>query len=217
MIKIILAEGHNVVRNGIKILLEKESDIEVIAEASNGEKVLELLKEGDHPDIIVTALNMAPVPGFELLSRVKQSHPHIKIIVLSQLDAIDNVLHAFNAGAISYMLKSVDINELICGIRHVAATNQRYLCNEVALTLLDKLLHSTGNNFDIAATALDMSKREVEVLSLVSQGFTNQEIADKLFTSKRTIESHRQKLVEKTGTRNTAALIRYAILNRIIG
>lgn len=216
MIKIILAEGHNVVRNGIKILLEKESDIEVIAEASNGEKVLELLKEGNHPDIIVTALNMAPVPGFELLSRVKQSHPRIKIIVLSQLDAIDNVLHAFNAGAISYMLKSVDINELIYGIRHVAATNQRYLCNEVALTLLDKLLHSTGNNFDITATALDMSKREVEVLSLVSQGFTNQEIADKLFTSKRTIESHRQKLVEKTGTRNTAALIRYAILNRII-
>jgi DNA-binding NarL/FixJ family response regulator len=100
MIKIILAEGHNVVRNGIKILLEKENDIEVIAEASNGEKVLALLKEGHNPDIIITAINMAPVTGFELLTQVKQTHPHIKVIILSRMDGIDNVLHAFNAGAI---------------------------------------------------------------------------------------------------------------------
>ncbi|MES2060995.1 MAG: response regulator transcription factor [Bacteroidota bacterium] len=217
MIKIILAEGHNVVRNGIKALLEKENDIEVIAEAGNGEKVLELLNEGQNPHIIITAINMAPVTGFELLTRVKQIHPHIKVIILSRMDGIDNILHAFKSGATGYMLKSIEASELIYGIRHVAATNERYLCNEVALTLLDKLLHSAVNNSNIDAANIDMSNREIEVLSLVSQGFTNQEIADKLFTSKRTIESHRQNLVEKTGTRNTAALIRYAVLNRIIG
>jgi DNA-binding NarL/FixJ family response regulator len=217
MIKIILAEGHNVVRNGIKILLEKENDIEVIAEASNGEKVLALLKEGHNPDIIITAINMAPVTGFELLTQVKQTHPHIKVIILSRMDGIDNVLHAFNAGAIGYMLKSIDASELIYGTRFVSATNERYLCNEAALTLLDKLLHSSADNSTVDAANIDMSSREIEVLSLVSRGFTNQEIADKLFTSKRTIESHRQNLVEKTGTRNTAALIRYAVLNRIVG
>lgn len=217
MIKIILAEGHNVVRNGIKVLLEKENDIEVIAEAGNGEKVLKLLEEGYNPDIIITAINMAPVTGFELLTQVKQNYPHIKVIILSRMDGIDNILHAFKAGATGYMLKSIEAGELIYGIRHVSATNERYLCNEVALTLLDKLLHSAVNNSNIDAANIDMSNREIEVLSLVSQGFTNQEIADKLFTSKRTIESHRQNLVEKTGTRNTAALIRYAVLNRIIG
>jgi len=94
--------------------------------------------------------------------------------------------------------------------------NERYLCNELALRLLDKLLRMPVNKFDVHVKDIEISKREVEILSLVSEGFTNQEIADKLFTSKRTIEGHRQDLIAKTGTRNTAALIRYAVLNSII-
>ncbi|MDB5125975.1 response regulator transcription factor [Mucilaginibacter sp.] len=216
MIKIILAEGHNVVRNGIRLLLDKEIDIEVIAEANNAKEVLEILNDGLKPDIILTAINLPNVSGIDLVTKVRLTHPDIKVVMLSMIEEEKYVIQAFKAGAIGYMLKSVNEFELVYGIRHVYLVNERYLCNELALRLLDKLLRIPENKFDVHVNDIEISKREVEILSLVSEGFTNQEIADKLFTSKRTIEGHRQGLIEKTGTRNTAALIRYAVLNSII-
>jgi len=216
MVKIILVEDHNVVRNGIRALLDKEDDIEVIAEAGNGKDALQLLTDGYKPDIIITAINLPQMSGIELLTRIKQAYPTIKVVILSMLDDDKHIMQAFKAGAIGYMLKSVNAEEMLFGIRHVYSINERYLCNELALKLLERFLQTTDHNTGVNINALEISKREVEVLALVSEGFTNQEIADKLFTSKRTIESHRQNLIEKTGTRNTAALIRYAVLNSII-
>jgi DNA-binding NarL/FixJ family response regulator len=216
MIKILLVEDHNVVRDGIRSLLEKEKDIEVIAEARNGKDALQLLKDGPKPDIILTAIQMPQMGGIELLTRIHQAYPAVKVVVLSMLDEDKYIMQAFKAGATGYMLKSVNAIELVFGIRHVYAVNERYLCNELALKLLDKFLNSPDNNSGVDVNDLDISKREIEILSLVSEGFTNQEIANKLFTSKRTIESHRQNLIEKTGARNTAALIRYAVLNSMI-
>jgi DNA-binding NarL/FixJ family response regulator len=216
MIKIILAEGHNVVRNGIRLLLDKEVDIEVIAEANNAKEVLERLNDGLKPDIILTAINLPNLSGIDLLTKVHLTHPDIKVVMLSMIEEEKYIIQAFKAGAMGYMLKSVNEFELVYGIRHLYLVNERYLCNELALRLLDKLLRLPENKFDVHVNDIEISKREVEILSLVSEGFTNQEIADKLFTSKRTIEGHRQLLIEKTGTRNTAALIRYAVLNSII-
>ncbi|MCQ6958925.1 response regulator transcription factor [Mucilaginibacter aquariorum] len=216
MIKIILAEGHNVVRNGIRLLLDKEADIEVIAEANNAKEVLQLLSDGLKPDIIITAINLPHINGIELLTKVRSTYPEIKLAVLSMVEEEKYIIQAFKAGTTGYMLKSVNEFELVYGIRHMYLVNERYLCNELALRLLDKLLRMPENKFDVHIKDIEISKREVEILSLVSEGFTNQEIADKLFTSKRTIEGHRQDLIAKTGTRNTAALIRYAVLNSII-
>jgi len=216
MVKIILVEDHNVVRNGIRALLDKEDDIEVIAEAGNGKDALQLLTDGYKPDIIITAINLSQMSGIELLTRVKQAYSTIKVVILSMLDDDKHIMQAFKAGATGYMLKSVNATEMLFGIRHVSSINERYLCNELALKLLERFLQTTDHNTGVNISDLEISKREVEVLALVSEGFTNQEIADKLFTSKRTIESHRQNLIEKTGARNTAALIRYAVLNSII-
>ncbi|WP_158288485.1 response regulator transcription factor [Mucilaginibacter psychrotolerans] len=217
MIKILLAEGHTVVRNGIKSLLEKETDIAVIAEVGDAESVLKWLTENPAPDIVLTAINFPKMGGIELTAEIKQLYPAIKVLILSRIDEEKHILQTFKAGAMGYLLKSVHADELIFGLRQVANSNQRYLCNEIALKLLDKLLQLTPAHADGVELPTDISKREIEVLVLISQGFTNEEVAGKLFTSKRTIESHRQSLINKTGTRNTAALVRYAVLNQIIG
>jgi DNA-binding NarL/FixJ family response regulator len=217
MIKIILAEDHNVVRNGIRSLLEKESDIQVVAEATNGNEALKLLKEGLTPDIMLADVNMPEMNGMEMVAQISEHYPSVKVIMLSMLDNEKYIMQAFKAGATGYILKNVNAGELVFAIRHVCMSHERYLCNELSLRLLDKLIHTPESVFDIDSSDIDISKREAEVLALISEGYTNQEIADKLFTSKRTIEGHRQSLIEKTGTRNTAALIRYAIVNGIIG
>ena len=216
MIKIILAEDHNVVRNGIRSLLDKEEDIQVIAEATNGKMALQLLKDGNIPDIILADINMPEMGGMEMVMQISQSYPKIKVIMLSMLDHEKYIMQAFKAGATGYILKNVNAIELVFAIRHVCTSNEKYICNEISLRLLEKLMHTPDNNFEVEVEDLDITKREVEVLALIAEGYTNQEIADKLFTSKRTIEGNRQMLIEKTGTRNTAALIRYAILNNII-
>jgi DNA-binding NarL/FixJ family response regulator len=216
MIKILLAEGHTVVRNGIKSLLEKETDIEVIAEVGDAESALQWLTENPAPDVVITAITFPKMDGIRLTAEIKQAYPAVNVVILSRIDEEKYILQAFKAGAMGYLLKSVHADELIFGIRYVAGTNQRYLCNQIALSLLDKLLQLTPTVDGVGLTT-DISKREIEVLVLISQGFTNEEVAGKLFTSKRTIESHRQSLINKTGTRNTAALVRYAVLNHIIG
>ncbi|MBD1394456.1 response regulator transcription factor [Mucilaginibacter glaciei] len=216
MIKVLLAEDHNMVRDGIRSLLEKEEDIQVLAEASNGKEVLKFLKDGLKPDIILTAINMPQMSGVEVIIRLKQTYPNVKVIVLTMLDDEKHVVQAFKAGATGYILKSANATELTFGIRHVISTGERFICTELSLKLLDKLVRIHDHSFEVNAEEIDISEREVEVLNLIAAGLTNQEAAEKLQTSKRTIESHRKSLTDKTGTRNTAALVRYAILNGII-
>ncbi|MGI4750617.1 MAG: response regulator [Janthinobacterium lividum] len=216
MIKVLLAEDHNVVRNGIKSLLEKETKFEVVGEATNGQQALNLLTKGLKVDIILADLNMPEVSGIEIATEVKDKYPTVKVIILSMLDHEKYILEAFKQGASAYILKNVTADELIFAIKHVCNNNERYICSELALRLLDKLLQKPETVTATETPAIELSRREVEVLILIAEGFTNQEIADKLFTSKRTVEGHRQNLIDKTSTRNTAALIRYAIVSGLI-
>jgi DNA-binding NarL/FixJ family response regulator len=124
----------------------------------------------------------------------------------------------FDAGALAYMLKNTGKEELVHAIRMVA-NGQKYLSSEISLSLLHKLSNNSSKTpaaAPVKTGGSDLSKREIEVLRLIAEGLTNTEIADKLFTSKRTIESHRQSLLEKTLSNNTATLIRYAVLNGLV-
>lgn len=216
MISVLLAEDHNVVRNGIKSLLEKESKLEVVGEVTNGRQALNLLAEGLKVDIILADLNMPEISGIELAAEVKNKYPKVKLIILSMLDHEKYILEAFKAGACGYILKNVTADELVFGIKHVCSSGDRYICSELALRLLDKLLNKPEIVISTETIEIELSKRETEVLTLIAEGFTNQEIADKLFTSKRTVEGHRVNLIDKTNSRNTAALIRYAIVAGLI-
>lgn len=215
MVNILLVDDHHVVRNGIRLLLEKEGDIQVIAEAGNGDEALQLLHNGHKPDILVTAINLPGMSGIQLLAGIRKLYPAIKVAILSTLDDDECIIEAFKAGATAYMLKSIKAFELIYGIRHIHRYTDRFLCNQLSLKLLDRLLRAPQVNIKGNAD-IEVSKRELDVLTLLSEGYTNQEIANQLFTSKRTVETHRQKLIDKTGVRNTAALIRYAVVNNLI-
>jgi len=214
-IKVLLAEDHTIVRNGIVALLEKEHDIEIIAEAKNGEEVLALLKSGIETDVILTDINMPDMNGMELIDALSNSYPKIKVLVLTMLEHEKYVVKSLEAGAWGYLLKNVNIDEIIFAIKQITS-GYKYICTGISLKMLAQV-----NERYIAGSQRnklngDISKREIEILTLIAQGFTNGEIAEKLFTSKRTIEGNRQSLLEKTGTKNTAALISFVVRNRII-
>lgn len=216
MINIILVEDHKIVRNGVKSLLEKEPKFKIVGEAVSGTDVLSILNSGIKADIILADINMPGLSGLELITELKKAGHNAKIIMLTMLDHERYVAKAFKAGASGYLLKNTSPDELIFAIKHIYADGN-YLFSELAMRLLDRLSHGRDIMILDNRSDVDFSKRETEVLTLIAEGFTNQEIADKLFTSKRTIEGHRQSMIDKTGTRNTAALIRFALLNGIIG
>lgn len=217
MMNLILAEDHNIVRNGIRMLLESDKEISIIGEATNGRQALEMVENGLKPDIVLADINMPELDGLSLIKELKLISPDIKIVMLSMLDNEKYVAQAFAEGAVGYLLKNISADELIFSLKHVHS-GEKYLCSELSIRLLDKLVHSAGIPLTINkdSAQIDFSVREIEILHLIAEGLTNLEMSDKLFISKRTIEGHRQSLIEKTGSRNTAALIRFAVLSGIV-
>ena len=212
MLKIILAEDHIIVRNGIKLLLEYQSWVEVIGESSSGQGVLDLMASGMVPDIVITDINMQNLDGIELIKALKTLYPSVKVIILSMIDNEKYVAQAFQEGCYGYLLKNVTEDELIFALKTVS-NNNKYLCKELTQKLLDKLIGTISMQSKLTSQQVDLTLREIEVLHLLADGYTNQQMADKLFLSKRTIEGHRQMLIDKTGSKNTAALIRFAVTN----
>ena len=214
MISVLLAEDHTIVRKGLRSLLDNEPNIKVMGEAANGKEAIRILEEGTKVNLIVADLNMPGMPGNEFIKYLKSNFPSLKIIILSMSDNDKHVSEAFRAGADCYLLKNVSKDELIFAIRHVMAGGQ-YICAELSLRMFAKLSSQELAQTDADAFT-DFTKRELEVLKLIAEGYTNNEIADKLFTSRRTVEGHRQSLIEKTGVSNSAALIMHAFRNGII-
>ena len=209
MLKILLAEDHNIVRNGIKMLLETESSIQVVGEMINGLEVLEYLDSGGRADIVLTDINMPDLDGISLTREVRNRFPEVKVVILSMHDNEKYISQAFMEGAVGYLLKNISAEELVFSLKHVEM-GKKYLCAELGVNMLNKLIKSGGIDQDLAPSDMEFSARELEVLHLIGEGLTNLEMADKLFISKRTVEGHRQSLLDKTGSRNTATLIRYA-------
>lgn len=215
MINIILVDDHHIVRQGIRTLLEIESDITVVGETDQQEELLFLLDERQTVDAIVMDINMPDTDGITLTKHIKNLYPGIHIIVLSMMDHEKYVSQAFEAGATAYLIKNVSRDELLFAIRF-AAQGEPYICAEISFKLLRQAMKVVPSSASANATDLQINNREMEVLALTADGFTNQEIAERLFTSKRTVEGYRQSLIEKTGVRNTAALMKYAYQNGIL-
>lgn len=215
MLNVILAEDHNIVRNGIKMLLEMDKNINVIGEAMDGLQALEMVQKGMEVDIVLADINMPEIDGIALISKVKAINSNIKVMILSMLDNEKYVAQAFMEGASAYLLKSVSADELVFSVKHVANGN-KYLCTELSIRQLDRLIQKSNMEYGGVDISKNFSMREIDVLHLIAEGLTNSEMSDRLFISKRTVEGHRQSLIEKTGSRNTAALIKYAVLNGIV-
>lgn len=215
MLNLILAEDHNIVRNGIRMLLGADIEINIVGEAVNGRQVLDMISGGIKADIVLADINMPELDGIALIGELKKSSPETQVVILSMLDNEKYVAQAFSEGASAYLLKNVSSDELVFSLKHVHSGG-KYLCAELAIRLMDKLMHTVHPPFNETGRQIDFSMREIEILHLISEGLTNNEMSEKLFISKRTIEGHRQSLIEKTGSKNTAALIRFAVLSGIV-
>jgi|SRR5690606_3592896 len=215
MVKVILVEDHNIVRDGIKMLLESEKDIHIVGEATNGQEAIDLLNKEGQVDVLLSDINMPIMDGISMIHELNKSHPHVKVIILTMLDNEKYVAKAFNEGVSGYLLKNVSADELIFSLKHVKIGGQ-YLCSELSIKLLKRLLNSPTLVSIEHESKIDLSSREVEVLQLIAEGYTNGEISEKMFLSKRTVEGHRQSLLDKTKSRNTATLVRYAVLHGLI-
>lgn len=211
MIRLILAEDHPVVRDGIKSILEAGGDMQIVGEAENGQEVIKLLENNVEADLILTDANMPEMDGITLLKKISQDYPTLKVMFLSMVDNEKHVFEAFEFGAKGYILKRANVDELLFSIRQVAE-GHKVLCNELSL----RLLKSASDFEKTKHPSILLTEREQEILELISEGFTNQQIADRVFASRRTIEGYRQALIEKAGVKNSAQLVRYACKNGLL-
>ncbi|MGZ3776094.1 MAG: response regulator [Mucilaginibacter sp.] len=218
MIKIILADDQNIVRNGIRNLLEKDGRFEVIGEASNADELFEIMNKGFVPEIVLADMVLPGMTGLALAEKISSNNHNTKIVLLTIVDNDEQLIQAFKSGAMGYLLKSVSADELIFALSYVHHQNKRYISAALAPQLLDivsNLLQYDHEGHDGHNGAV-FTKREYEVLQFIAEGHTNQQIADKLFTSRRTVEGHRQALMDKADVSNSAALIRYAFQHKLI-
>lgn len=212
-IKIALVDDEVLFRKGISFLLQREDNIDIIFEASNGEELLANLDDNDiKPDIIVMDLKMPVLNGVEATKIIRKSFPDIKIIALTSYDTKSFIANMIQVGAVAYLIKNTTPKDLIHTINQVARKGFHY--NENVLKTIQETIISTKNSKGNLETGF-LSQREIEILQLICQQKTTSEIAEHLYLSPRTVEGHRNNLLLKTESRNIAGLVVYAIQNEI--
>jgi len=211
---IFLAEDHKVMRNGLKMLIESTNEYKITFEASNGQDVLNAIRNGITPDLIVSDIGMPIMDGIEMMAALKQENFQIPVLIMSMLEDNAHFYQAIQAGAKGFLNKSVDSEELFFGLSRVVM-GERYICSSLAIRILDSAIDSSLSS-GCNMPSNEFSAREIEILHLIGEGMTNAEMADKLFISRRTVEGHRQSLIDKTGAKNTAVLMRFAYSKGIL-
>jgi DNA-binding NarL/FixJ family response regulator len=206
-IRIIVADDHRIVRNGLRTLLDAEPDIEVIAEAENGRKTVHLVQEL-LPDVVVMDVTMPDLNGIEATRQIVSEFPQVKIIALSMHHHEQFISGMFMAGASGYLLKDCSVDELTAAIRN-AAKGEVYLSPDVADVVFKGYVRQLNKSEQSIPPLL--TKRQAEVLQLVSEGYTSKEIASRLCISVKTVNTHRTKIMDKLAVSSIAELTKYAI------
>ena len=214
-IKVILVDDHQLVRDGIRSLIKDAKNIDVIEEASDGYELLEKLKT-TKPDIIVLDVSMPRLSGIETTKKITQEFPDIKVLVLSMFTSEEYIFNAIKAGAKGYLPKNTSKKELLEAIYSINAGNE-YFSDSISNIILKSYIKKTKTNDDYSGKKQNvLSNRELEILTLFAEGNTNQEIAEKLFLSIRTVESHKNHIMQKLELKTTVDLVKFAIKNNII-
>lgn len=208
-IRIIITDDHQLFRNGLKILLNAFPEFEVTGEASNGEEFLRLIRE-TCADVALMDINMPEMDGIEATRKALKICPELDIIALSMYGEEEYYYKMVDAGAKGFVLKDSDISEVKEAILTVKKGGS-YFSQELLYHVIQKIKHRENES-----RSANLSKREKEILLKICEGLSNQEIAENLFISKRTVDKHRANLLGKTSSKNTASLILFAIRHKLI-
>lgn len=212
MIKLFIADDHKVFRDGVSSILGNLDDITVVGEAGNAYETTDGVNQ-HLPDVILMDISMPITNGIELTKILKKSYPDLKVLIFSMHHESSYIMSALEAGASGYLLKDAGSTEMVNAIRTVY-NNGTYYSPEVSNVLIEHL--SKGTNPHSEKKESPLTKREKEILQLIAEEYSNPEIAEKLFISPRTVDTHRRNLLEKLELKNTAGLVKYAIKNGYI-
>ena len=204
MTRILIADDHQLVIDGIKLMLSTEPDLECAGEANDGSRALDMLPELQ-PDLVILDINMPGLNGIETCRKIRESHPNLRVLILSMLREVSLIKLVLKNGADGYLLKSAGRAEILDAIRKVR-DGEKYFSPEVSALVMESLSGARAKASENPFPKL--SRREKQVLRMIVDEYTTTEIAEKLFISFGTVETHRRNLLIKLGARNTAGLVR---------
>ncbi|WP_165699286.1 response regulator [Hymenobacter jejuensis] len=213
--RVLIVDDHPLVIEGVKMLLKQESDIEIVAQAESGLEALQKLKQDPEITVALVDLNMPEMSGVELTQFIREQAPQVRVLVLSMTHDHASVTEVLEAGGSGYVLKNTTREELGEAIRQIVA-GRTFFSREVGATLLQ--------NYELASLRLppreevpvSLTTREREILKLIAQEYSNYHIAETLFISERTVETHRKNILTKTNSKSVVGLIQYAMRHKLI-
>ena len=213
-IRVLLVDDHALERQGVRSLLEVQPDICVVGEAGDGLEALPLVGSC-HPDVVITETIMPRMNGLELTGQILRRYPDLSVLVLTRNEREDCVLRLVQAGAGGYLLKTVESTDLLAALRAVVSGG-RVLQPKALEAVLDDYLQRVHEP-TARRYAVELTAREREVLKLIAEGNTNQDIADLLCLSRKTVETHRSNIMDKLGLHKVTDLVKYAIREGLVG
>lgn len=212
-IRVLVADDHAIIREGLCIMLGNQPDIEVVGKAANGREAIRLVDKYE-PDVAVMDISMPELNGIEAIQQMLPRHPHMQVVVLSIHETKPYVFRALKAGAKGYLIKETAGLEVVEAV-HAVYRGERYLSQRIADLLLDASLKKLESWTEVSP--LDrLSPREREILQLVAEGKTSQQIAERLSISSKTVDTYRSRLMHKIGVEDMAGLVKFAIQHGVI-
>ncbi len=212
-IRVLIADDHTIMRQGLRLLLEAQPDIRIVGEAGDGAEAVHLTHEA-HPTVVIMDITMPVMDGLAATRIIKQEMPEVHVLTLTMHENDEYFFRVLQAGASGYVLKQAAASDLIAAVRAVAR-GEVFLYPSVAKKLVADYLHRTQTG-EVVDVSERLTPREHEVLSLIAQGYSNREIAEQLILSLSTVQTHNSHILEKLGLRNRAELIKYAIRHGVI-
>jgi two-component system response regulator NreC len=211
--RVLIADDHPIMRAGVRLMLENETDIEIVGEADNGLKAVEMTKTL-HPDVVIMDISMPDLDGFEATRRIVQTSPQTRVLVLTMYDSEEHFFEILKAGAVGYVPKKAAPTDLIAALRSVHAGGV-FIYPTVARSLVNDFLRRADGAQEQESLG-GLSDRERQVLRMIAEGVSNREIAEALVLSVKTVERHRANIMEKLGLHNRTALVKYAIRKGLV-
>lgn len=213
MIKVLVADDHRMFVDGIESILRNEEDIQVVGKCFDGASVFKEI-EAKEPDVVLLDISLPEMSGIDVCKRLTATHPQTRVLAVSMHNDASFVSEILKNGAMGYILKNTGKAELVMAIKNVYA-GKSYFSKEVSETIMRGLVQQ-GDNKKPAEPQIVLSEREKEILALIAEEFTTQEIAQKLHLSFKTVEGHRRNLFSKLNVRNAAGLVRVALENNLL-